>query len=170
MALLDLRTYPDPLLKQNSCDVVDFGEPLHSFMLDMLDTMRANQGVGLAAPQVGVLKRVIVIDIEPGVKEPLLLANPTIVSQQGCVPSEEGCLCVPGYRETLKRSESVVVKAQDYRGESLTFEADGLLAICFQHEIDHLNGILFIDRISRIKKEFFKRWMKKKAQLGSEQL
>ncbi len=169
MAILNLRIYPDPLLKQHSTEVVDFGEPLHSFMLDMLETMRANQGVGLAAPQVGVLKRVIVIDVDPGVGEPLLLANPTIISTQGSVPSEEGCLCVPGYREVLKRNESVTVTAQNYKGEALTFNAEGLLAICFQHEIDHLDGILFVDRISRIKKEFFKRWMKKRTQVESEQ-
>lgn len=165
MTVLNLLTYPNPILKRVSVEVTEFDQELQTFMQDMLDTMRANQGVGLAAPQVGVLKRVIVMDCTPGVAPPLMLANPVIVSAEGSVPSEEGCLCVPGYREIIKRHEKVVVNAQDCRGETLTFNAEGLLAICFQHEIDHLDGVLFVDRLSRIKREFFKRWQKKRSQL-----
>ena len=160
--VLKLFTYPDPLLKEISKEVTDFSKELKSLTDDMFKTMYENSGIGLAAPQVGILKRIVVIDLqEDDKKVPLIFINPQIIEACGSTTFEEGCLSVPGYHEVVKRKKDITVKFQDLEGKEQVINATGLLAICLQHEIDHLNGILFIDQISQLKKGFFKKWFKK---------
>ncbi len=137
---------------------------LQGLIDSMIETMYAAPGIGLAAPQVGESKRVIVVDVSTREeKHPLIvLINPVIVSVEGKIDSEEGCLSVPGYTSTIRRSERVLVKGVDREGRPVEIEATGLLSRVLQHEIDHLDGILFVDRLSPIKKEFFrKRYLRK---------
>jgi len=163
MAVLDIRKYPAPVLKKKATPVSDFDEELQKLIEDMVETMYAAPGVGLAAPQVGVSKRLAVIDISArDEKYPLIvLINPCIVKKDGEIEFEEGCLSLPEYTAKVKRSEYLLVRAHDRDGNEVEIEADGLLAIALQHEIDHLDGILLIDRISSIKREFFKKRYKK---------
>ena len=163
MARLPIVIYPDPLLKQKTAPVTEFHGQLHRLLDDMAETMYVSKGVGLAAPQVGVLQRVTVIDVSEEGDEIIELINPTIVSSQGKVDSEEGCLSIPEFRDTVERKEKVVVSAFDRHGKPFEVDADDLLAICLQHEIDHLDGILFVDRLSRLKRELFKKWLKKQV-------
>lgn len=164
MPILDIRIYPDPVLKERSLEVTDFGPELHKFLDNMKMTMYAANGIGLAAPQVGVLQRIAVIDVSDSRNEPVEFINPKITARAGKTPSEEGCLSIPDYRDSISRSETVTVTAQDRHGKDFQTEADDILAICLQHEIDHLDGILFIDHLSRLKREFFKRWLQKQAE------
>ena len=159
MAVLEIRKYPEKVLKQKAMPVTDFDQDLQALIDDMIETMYAAPGVGLAAPQVGVSKRLAVIDISSrDEKCPLIvLVNPVIVSSEGEVEFEEGCLSLPEYTATVKRAEKVAVKALDREGRPISIEGLDLLAIALQHEIDHLEGILLIDRISPIKREFFKK-------------
>ena len=160
--VLKLFTYPDPLLKEISKEVTDFSKELKSLTDDMFKTMYENSGIGLAAPQVGILKRIVVIDLqEDDKKVPLIFINPQIIEACGSTTFEEGCLSVPGYHEVVKRKKDITVKFQDLEGKEQVINATGLLAICLQHEIDHLSGILFVDQISQLKKGFFKKWFKK---------
>ena len=160
--VLKLFTYQDPLLKEISKEVTDFSKELKSLTDDMFKTMYENSGIGLAAPQVGILKRIVVIDLqEDDKKVPLIFINPQIIEACGSTTFEEGCLSVPGYHEVVKRKKDITVKFQDLEGKEQVINATGLLAICLQHEIDHLNGILFVDQISQLKKGFFKKWFKK---------
>jgi peptide deformylase len=161
MSLLTIKKYPDEVLRQACNEVTVFNAELKRLLDQMLETMHANRGIGLAGPQVGILKRVTVIDVSDKGNEPLQLVNPKIVSASGKTSSEEGCLSIPEFRDKVTRAGEVVVLAQDFEGRTLEIKADGLLAICLQHEIDHLDGILFIDRLSRLKRELFKRWFKK---------
>ncbi len=162
MSVLEVKKYPDNVLKGKSAaaDMAEAG--LQRLIDDMIETMYASAGIGLAAPQVGVKKRIIVVDIGAGDEQPLMvLINPEIVQAEGLIESEEGCLSVPQYIAHLKRAERVVVKGLDRDGRPIQIEADGLLARALQHEIDHLDGVLIIDRISAIKREFFnKRYLK----------
>ncbi len=164
MALLPIHTYPDPVLKQTAERVTIFDDKLAKLLEDMAETMYKSDGVGLAANQVGILKRVVVVDVSRTGTEKLFLINPEIIEKSGSVSSEEGCLSVPEYRDTLKRSENIKVKAQNLKGQPFELEAEGILAICLQHELDHLDGVLFVDRLSRLKRELFKRSRKKMAQ------
>jgi len=144
-----ILTYPDPLLKKRSEAVPRVTPAVRELVRDLFDTMRAARGVGLAAPQIGVLKRVIVVDVsgvEPGVA-PLAFVNPRIAARRGRVEGTEGCLSIPGVEGVVPRAEWVAVEGLDERGEFLRVEATGLLARALQHEIDHLDGILFIDRM-----------------------
>ena len=143
--------------------MTSFDQDLQALIDNMIETMYAAPGVGLAAPQVGQPKRLAVIDISTREdKFPLLvIVNPVIVSAEGEVEFEEGCLSLPEYTALVKRAEQVVVKAQDRDGKAIEIEGTDLLAIALQHEIDHLDGILLIDRISPIKREFFKKRYKK---------
>jgi peptide deformylase len=161
MATLDLRYYPDTVLREKCEEVETFDEKLAELLDNMIETMYAENGVGLAAPQVGITQRVTVIDVSPDQDTPIELINPVIADGEGSVTSEEGCLSIPEFRESVKRKDRVVVEAFDRLGGSFTIEAEGLLSICLQHEIDHLNGVLFIDHLSRLKRELFKRWYKK---------
>jgi len=142
----------DPTLRQKSKRVKDFGEALQVLIDDMVETMHAANGIGLAAPQIGVLEQVIVIQLPEDEEDPqsgklFALCNPQIARADGEEESEEGCLCLPGYVGEVKRATSITVKAQDQRGKKVRIKAEGLLARVFQHEIDHLDGILFIDRV-----------------------
>lgn len=161
MTTLELKIYPDPILREACSPVEDFNEQLAVFLDNMAQTMYLESGIGLAAPQVGLAERVTVIDVSDNRSSIIELINPEITYQEGSLSSEEGCLSIPGYRDTVTRSKKIVVEAQDRFGTRFELEADDLLAICIQHEIDHLDGVLFIDHISRLKREIFKRRYKK---------
>jgi len=130
-------------------------------MDDMLETMYASKGIGLAATQVNVLQRVIVIDISETRDQPLYLANPEIIQSSGRQPREEGCLSVPGIYEKVERAENVVVRALGRDGKPFELAADGLLGVCIQHEIDHLDGKLFVDYLSELKRQLIRRRLQK---------
>jgi peptide deformylase len=168
MALREIRKYPDPVLRQKTGRVETLDAALERLIDDMVETMHAAPGVGIAANQVGVPLQVAVIDLsfreEKGQRHPLLvLINPEMISLEGSVTEEEGCLSLPEYTEMVKRAAKVKVRAQDRAGKSFEMEAEGLLAKALQHEIDHLNGLLFVDRLSTLKKDIFKRRYKKAA-------
>jgi len=145
-----ILTYPDPFLSTKAAPVARMDDSVRKLVDDMFETMYAASGVGLAAPQVGVGRRVIVVDVSPVEKEvpPMALVNPEILSRRGMVEATEGCLSVPGVEGVVARPELVTVKGLNELGEPVKFEAGGLLARALQHEIDHLDGVLFIDRLS----------------------
>lgn len=165
--ICEVLHYPDPRLAEKSKPIDEVTEEIKELAEAMVETMYKEEGIGLAAPQVGALHRLVVVDISgPEVRKELMtLVNPEIITADGSCDSEEGCLSVPGYRAKVRRSETVTVKAQDLEGNDVTIEADGLLAICLQHEIDHLDGVLFIDKLSRLKRSMYdkkvKKWMKR---------
>jgi len=154
MALRKIITEPNLLLRQKSLPVKKFNKDIKRLMDDMLETMYAAPGIGLAAIQVGVPKRIIVLDISTGIeKSPMFLINPEIIwSSKNNSSYEEGCLSVPGEFAEIKRPEKCHVKYLDYNGDKKNLETEGLLSTCIQHEIDHLEGILFIDYLSKLKK------------------
>ena len=147
--LRQILTYPDPFLLRKAAPVARVDDRIRELVRDMFETMYAASGIGLAAPQVGVGKRVIVVDVSTVEKEvpPLALVNPEIVERKGQVEGTEGCLSVPGVEGIVPRAESVLVRALDPQGQPVQIRAEGLLSRALQHEIDHLDGILFIDRI-----------------------
>ena len=163
MALLEIKKYPEKILKQKATLIESIDGNIQRLIDDMVETMHAARGVGLAANQVGVLKRLCIIDTSiREEKSPLIvLVNPLIIGDEGVEEAEEGCLSVPGYIPTIKRAAKVAVKGLNREGKPVEIEATGLLARALQHEIDHLNGFLIIDRISPIKREFFKKRFKK---------
>ncbi len=166
MAKLKIFEYPDPVLKQKSEPVEKVDDDIRRLLDDMLETMYAAAGVGLAAPQVGVLKRIIVIDThdeEEGEEPcPLFLVNPEIIARsEEQVCHEEGCLSVPEQHAEVMRYAGVKVRYLDYQGQEREIEAEGFLAIALQHEIDHLDGILYIDRISRLKRQMLLKKLQK---------
>lgn len=164
MAIREIKRYPEKVLKEKATPVTDIDGDVQKLIDDMIETMYAAPGIGLAAPQVGVSKRIIVIDVsvKETEKTPLLvLINPEIIRTEGEIESEEGCLSIPGYITIVKRAERVLVSGLNRDGKEILIEGEGLLSRALQHEIDHLNGILFIDRISSIKREFFKKRYKK---------
>ncbi len=168
MALLKIRKFPDPVLKEPARTVENIDGKLAGFIDSMVQTMYAAPGVGLAAPQVGESRRVIVIDVDhenPG-KNLLKLINPEIVETHGSIVWEEGCLSVVDFTADVKRAKEVLVRAWTPEQEEVEIEADDLLAVALQHEIDHLEGKLFIDRISRIKRELYRRKLKKMIRDG----
>jgi peptide deformylase len=171
MAVLEIRKYPDEVLKKKALPVDNIDKDLQCLIDNMIETMYAAPGIGLAAPQVGVSKRLIVIDVSTkDEKHPLIvLINPEITEADSFIDSEEGCLSVPGYTSTIKRAGRVIVKGLDRNGKPVQIEGTGLLARALQHEIDHLDGILFVDRMSSIKREFFKKRYLKKAVVSSQQ-
>jgi len=159
MAVLEIRKYPDKVLRGKTSPVVDFGPSLQRLIDDMIETMYAAPGVGLAANQVGVAKQLLVVDVSTKERRaPLIvLVNPEIIHSEGESALEEGCLSLPDYTTVIKRAEKVNVKGFDREGKQVEIEAEGLLSRALQHEIDHLNGVLLIDRISRLKREWFKK-------------
>lgn len=167
MAILDIITYPDPLLLKPSEPVHDITDEIQTLIEDMAETMFEAPGAGLAAVQVGVNKRIIVVNTTGHLEENeekswYALINPEIVEKDGVyISEEEGCLSVPDFRATLKRASRVVVKAMDRKGEPVTMELNGFHAVVLQHEIDHLNGILFIDHLSVLKRNLYKTKVKK---------
>lgn len=171
MALLQIHHYPEVVLTEKSVPVTEFNDELRTLAANMVETMYAAPGVGLAAPQVAVLKRLVVIDCGDKEAPKLIVAvNPEIIECDGESYEEEGCLSVPDYYACVKRSEWVRVRFQNLQGEVVEFETDGLLAICFQHEIDHLDGKLFVDRLSSLKKGIFRKKYQKIMEQQQEQL
>ena len=161
--------YGDPILEKVAEPVTSFGSPeLHKLVADMWDTMYAAKGVGLAAPQVGVRQRVLIIDTSVGEDESkkIVLINPDILSKEGKQVGEEGCLSIPGFREPVTRANQVEVRAQNEAGETITLSGDELLARAFQHEVDHLNGVLFINPLSNLKRDMIRRKIKKLQKAG----
>lgn len=161
-----ILTYPNPELKKKSVPVAVINDSLQQLVKDMVETMYEAPGVGLAAPQIGAHQRVVVIDVSARDEPPELIVaiNPVIVHAAGEVYEEEGCLSVPGYAANVRRHASVVVKGLDLAGNEKNWQAEGLLAIAFQHEIDHLDGILFIDHLSPLKRDLFQRKLRKAAE------
>ena len=169
MAILHICTYPEEILRQPAEPVTDIDEEVVRLVDHMAETMYSAPGIGLAATQVGVAKQVLVADTAARKPESelIVLINPEIVAAEGEVIFEEGCLSVPDYQAEVKRHERITVRGLNLKGEEVEIEAEGLLAIVLQHEIDHLNGILFIDRLSKLKRDLYKRRLRKK--LAKEQ-
>jgi peptide deformylase len=163
MAVLEIKKYPDKVLSEKTAPVNEFGSELQKLIDDMIETMYAAPGVGLAANQVGVSKRVAVIDVNVTDEKGslIVLVNPEIVHKEGANDSEEGCLSIPGYTTVVKRADKVKVEGLDRHGRPIEARA-------LQHEIDHLDGLLLIDRIGRIKREFFKKRYAKEKILSGE--
>ena len=153
MALLPILHYPDPRLHKIAVDVTRVDDNIRKLIKDMAQTMYAAPGIGLAATQVDVHKRVIVIDISETHDQLKVFVNPRILEASGEAECEEGCLSVPGVYEKVRRAERVKVTALDAEGQPFTLEADGLLAVCVQHEIDHLQGKVFVEYLSRLKQQ-----------------
>jgi len=170
MAILTILTAPDPRLKVVSKPVATVDDSIRRLMDDMLETMYASHGIGLAAPQVGLARRVIVLDLARGEESPnpIKLANPEIVwRSEEEVMCEEGCLSVPDQYSEVSRPKAVKVRYLDYQNEIREMDADGYLATCIQHEIDHLNGVLFIDRLSSLKRNIILRKLNKVRKLAA---
>ncbi len=165
---LDICLYPDPVLREQCLEVDRFDSELAAFLDDMALTMYRANGVGLAAPQVGVTRRVTVVDCSDEGNEIIELINPLIIAAEGKVSSEEGCLSIPDYRAAVSRNEWIKVEALDRTGKPFQLEAEGLLSFCIQHEIDHLNGVLFVDHMSRLKQQLFKKKYQKRQRLEQE--
>jgi peptide deformylase len=153
MALLNILRYPDARLHKLAAPVTVFDETLKRLVADMADTMYAAPGIGLAATQVDVHKQLIVIDVSERRDSLVVLINPEIVDASGISDIEEGCLSVPGIYDTLERAERVKVRAFDQNGNPFTLEAQGLLAVCIQHEMDHLKGKVFVESLSQLKQQ-----------------
>lgn len=166
MTILKIRVYPDPVLRERAEPVKFIDGSIRKLARDMADTMYAAPGIGLAANQVGITKRIIVVDLQDrdGRRGLITLINPEIIQASGSVKHEEGCLSVPGFFAKVCRFDRVVVKAQDLKGETVELDATGLLAVVLQHEIDHLDGRLFVDRLGPVGKELFKRKWKKRQE------
>jgi len=162
MAVLTMRRYGDPVLRRRTEPVGDVTEDLRRMVDDMIDTMYDEGGIGLAAPQVGLSLRVMVVGDERG-RDPRGLLNPVIVDQSGEVTAEEGCLSIPGVYADVTRAEWVRVEARTLDGETVTLDARGLRARVLQHEIDHLDGVLFIDRLDPVTRDRIKRRIKKEG-------
>ncbi len=168
MAVLEIRQFPETVLERVAEPVTAFNGKIRKLLDDMTETMYDAPGIGLAAPQVGVSLRVIVVDINWREKDrdPRGYLNPEIILSEGSISLEEGCLSVPEYQAEVTRAARVVMKALDPHGKPVEVEAKGLHAVCLQHEIDHLNGTLFIDRISRLRRSLYVK-RRKKALTGS---
>lgn len=161
MALLTILEYPDPRLRTKAVAVAKVDDTLRRLSDDMIETMYAANGVGLAATQVNVHQRLLVIDISDERNEPRVFINPEIISRDGEEVSEEGCLSVPGFYENVQRAQRVRVHALNRNGVSFELDADGLLAVCIQHEMDHLEGKLFVDYLSDLKRTRIRKKLEK---------
>jgi peptide deformylase len=161
MSQLDILTFPDPRLRNQAMPVPEVDEQIRRIVDDMLETMYAAPGIGLAAIQVNIPLRIIVIDISEGHDQPLCLINPEILVREGEEEMEEGCLSVPGFYEPVTRAERIRVRALNRDGQPFELETDGLLAVCIQHEIDHLDGKLFVDYISSLKRQRIRKKLEK---------
>ena len=171
MARLNIVIYPDPALRRKSKHIDEINEEMKTLASDMLETMYDGTGIGLAAPQVGVNLRLVVMDVDQTeqdkskdqekIRNPLTFFNPEIVEEAGEIEWSEGCLSLPGLSVTMRRSETVTIKYQDQDGKEQKLSASGLLAIAIQHELDHLNGRLLVDYISRIEHDMYLKELKK---------
>jgi len=163
VAVLEILKYPHPLLKKRCEEVDRIDGVVKKLIRDMTETMYQANGIGLAACQVGVSRRVIVVDVGPidPEKEFFAMVNPEVISEEGEIEHEEGCLSVPDCLEKLKRKEKVLIRGFSPVGKEIEISAEGILAIAIQHEIDHINGVLILDRISRLKREIYRNKLKK---------
>jgi peptide deformylase len=164
----EIVKYPDPILQKPTQPVTEFNDELQSLVDDMFESMYAAQGIGLAAPQVGISKRLTVIDLsfKKNPEEKIVLINPEVIHKEGKQNEEEGCLSLPEIREKVSRAEKVRVRAQDAQGKWFEIDGEELLARAFQHEIDHLDGILFIFRVSALKRDLLLRKIRKMQKNG----
>ena len=153
MAVLDIIHFPDPRLRNRAAPVAEVDDAVRTLVADMLETMYAAPGVGLAAVQVNVPLEIIAVDVSEHKNEPRGLINPRILEERGQIETEEGCLSVPGVYEAVQRAQWIRVEALGLDGRPYRFEAEGLLSVCIQHEIDHLSGRLFLDYLSRLKRQ-----------------
>jgi peptide deformylase len=169
MAILHILEYPDPRLRKKAVAVDQVDETIRRTIDDMLETMYEAPGVGLAATQVNIHKRIIVIDVSDEKNSPVCLINPEILDNEGLVETEEGCLSVPGIFEMVERPEKIKLRALGRDGLSFEMHADGLLAICIQHEVDHLEGKVFVDYLSNFKQQRIKKKMEKQHRLAVKQ-
>jgi peptide deformylase len=162
--ILNIKKYPDPVLRQKAVEVTNIDETILRLMDDMVETMLHAPGVGLAAPQVGISKRIIVVDLSGGSEERnvQMFINPEIVEASGSETGEEGCLSLPNEFAYVKRASKIILKALDEKGDESKLELEGLPARIVQHEVDHLDGILFIDRLPIFKREAIKKHIKKR--------
>ncbi len=167
MAQLGILHYPDSRLRKPALPVEAVDDSIRALVADMLETMYAAPGIGLAATQVNVRKRVIVMDVSEEKNRPLAFINPTLLEREGENEMEEGCLSVPGFYEIVRRAGRVRVSALDRDGEPFELDASGLLAVCIQHEMDHLDGKLFVDYLSALKRDRIRRKLEKQARLES---
>lgn len=168
MARLPILEFPDPRLRTRAKPVTRVDDATRKLIDDMLETMYAAPGIGLAATQVNVHQRILVIDVSEAHNQPLALINPEIVARDGIEETEEGCLSVPGIYETVKRADQIRVRALDRDGKPIEFDAGGLLAVCIQHEIDHLEGKLFVDYLSDLKRTRIRRKLEKERERKGE--
>jgi peptide deformylase len=166
MATLDILTFPDPRLRNRAKPVERVDDSVRAIIDDMFETMYAAPGIGLAAIQVNIPRRIVVIDISEEKDQPLALVNPEILERSGEEQMDEGCLSVPGFYESVTRAERIRVRALDRGGAPFELETDGLLAVCIQHEIDHLDGRLFVDHISALKRQRIRRKLEKEQRQG----
>jgi len=163
MALLDILHHPDPRLRKKAAPVAAVDDTIRQLSDDMLETMYSARGIGLAATQVNVQQRVVVIDLSEDNNQPLVLINPEILHKEGSIEYEEGCLSVPEYYEKVTRAERIRFAALNRAGERYEMDADGLLAVCVQHELDHLEGKLFVDYLSALKQQRVRKKLEKMA-------
>lgn len=162
MAILTILEFPDPRLRTLAKPVTVFNEPLQQLVDDMFDTMYEAQGIGLAATQINVHQRVVVMDLSEERNTPMVFINPELEPlTQELTPYQEGCLSVPGFNEEVDRPQKVRIKALDRQGNPFELEAEGLLAVCIQHECDHLNGKLFVDYLSNLKRDRIRKKLEK---------
>jgi len=166
MAILDILHYPDPRLRTSATAVDSVDHQLRTLVKNMFETMYQAPGIGLAATQVNVHKRVLIIDISKDQDQPMVFINPEILEKTGVEDMDEGCLSVPGIYEPVQRAECIKLKALDLQGESFELQADGLLAVCLQHEIDHLDGKLFVDYLSQLKRKRIRKKLEKQRRRG----
>ncbi len=173
MALREVLKFPDKRLREVSKPITEVTDEIRSLAQDMLDVMYDEPGIGLAAPQVGEPIRLVVVDTEwteeDSEKNPLVLINPEIAEREGQITWTEGCLSVPDFTADVERAARVKLLAQGLDGEAISIDAEELQAVCFQHEIEHLDGVLFIDHISRLKREMYVRKRKKQLRLELEE-
>ena len=170
MAILEVLHFPDPRLRKKALPVDIVDDQIQALAKDMLATMYSEGGIGLAATQVNVQKRVVVMDLSEQHNDPMYLINPEIFTSEGTEQSQEGCLSVPGYFDYVERAEKVSFRYLDLEGNSQQVDADGLLAICIQHEIDHLNGKLFIDYLSPLKQQRLRKKLEKQEKSNIQAL
>jgi peptide deformylase len=161
MAIRTILEFPDPRLRTRAQPVTRFDADLHRVIDDMLETMYAAPGIGLAATQVDVHQRLVVIDISADRNDPLVLINPQILASEGEIATEEGCLSVPGYFDEVKRASKIRVRAQDRDGNAFERDCEEILAVCVQHEMDHIDGKLFVDYLSSLKRERVRKKLEK---------
>lgn len=170
MAILEILHYPDPRLRNKAEPVTQVDAEIQQLVKDMFETMYEAPGIGLASIQVNVPKRVIVVDVSENHDQPLCLINPEIIEKEGEETMDEGCLSVPGFYETVQRAEQIRFRALNEEGEQFEMGADGLLAVCIQHEIDHLDGKLFVDYISPLKRNRIRKKLEKDTKSASRKV